>query len=167
LRRIQNAAWRSRCPEVNTILVNLKWVSPAIPAGFIFYIGKAMIHTQSSRITWVFICTVLSVLSAAGSAQAQYVGPSATVSASTVAQILKSPVEDQKVLLRGKLTQKISHEKYLFSDGTASIRVEIDSDDFPLGIVSENTVVDIAGKVEKSLMASPEIDVKRVVVVTR
>ena len=126
-----------------------------------------MTYTKSSRITLGFVCTVLSVLGTAGVAQAQYVGPSATKSASTVAQILKSPVEDQEVSLRGKLTQKISHEKYMFSDGTASIRVEIDTKDFPLGSISENTVVELAGKVEKSFMESPEIDVDRVVVVTR
>ena len=44
----------------------------------------------------------------AGSAQAQYVGPTAGPTApSSVAAILKNPVDDQAVVLRGHLLRKV------------------------------------------------------------
>lgn len=105
------------------------------------------------------------LLSAASPAQAQYEGPGATPAASTVEQILKNPVDDQDVTLKGKLTKKVGNEKYTFSDGTGEIRVEIDSEDFPKVSVDDKTTIQITGEVEKDFMESPEIDVDTVTVV--
>ena len=58
-------------------------------------------------------------------ASAQYIGPT-RVAPTTVNTILKSPVDDQYVLLSGKITSRISHDKYVFTDRTGSITAEID-----------------------------------------
>ena len=94
--------------------------------------------------------------------QAQYVGPSTQKTSQSVAEILKNPVDDQYVVLRGYLLKKIGKEKYMFSDGTAEIRVEIDDRDFPSQKINDKTRVEIRGEVEKDYLESPEIDVKSV-----
>jgi uncharacterized protein (TIGR00156 family) len=96
--------------------------------------------------------------------QAQYNGPSSQKVTTTVADILKNPVDDQQVMLRGVLLKKISKEKYLFSDGKNEIRVEIDDRDFPNQSIDETTRIEIRGEVEKEFMESPEIDVKTVTI---
>jgi len=100
----------------------------------------------------------------AGATLAQYTGPSASKPAATVryanvAEILKNPVEDVRVRLQGQLVRKIGNEKYLFSDGTGEIRVDIDDERFPASKIDEKTKVSIEGEVEKDFLQSPEIDV--------
>lgn len=95
---------------------------------------------------------------ATGAAFAQYVGPS-NVKLATVAEVLKSGTDDQHVALRGNLLKKVGSEKYEFSDGTGTIRVEIDKKIFPAGPIDEKARVEIQGEVEKEFMSSPEIDV--------
>ncbi len=96
-------------------------------------------------------------------AQAQYAGPSASPSApsgaQSVAEILKNPVDDQRVTLRGVLLKQVAKEKYMFSDGSGEIRVEIDDDIFPRQRVDEKTKIEIMGEVENDFLKSPEIDV--------
>lgn len=102
----------------------------------------------------------------AGSAQAQYVGPSIGPDApKSVAAILKNPIDDQAVVLRGYLLRKVGNEKYTFSDGTAEIRVEIDDKVFMNRKIDAKTQVEIRGEVEKDFMESPEIDVDVLTVV--
>ncbi|KAB0325620.1 NirD/YgiW/YdeI family stress tolerance protein [Janthinobacterium sp. PLB04] len=96
----------------------------------------------------------------AGGAQAQYVGPTTGPAApGNVAAILKNPVDDQAVVLRGHLLRKVGNEKYTFSDGTAEIRVDIDDKVFMNRKIDAKTRVEIRGEVEKDFMESPEIDV--------
>jgi uncharacterized protein (TIGR00156 family) len=95
-------------------------------------------------------------------AHAQYTGPSATVALTTVKPILKAPVEDQDVVLTGVLLKKLSKDKYIFSDGSDQIRVEIDSKYMLNLTLDENTRVEIRGEVEKDFLESPEIDVKMI-----
>lgn len=97
-------------------------------------------------------------------AQAQYVGPSTTLNYKNVGEIIKNPVDDTVVVLSGHLLRKVGKEKYIFSDGSAEIRVEIDTKLFPATPVSDKTKVQITGEVEKEFMSSPEIDVKGLVI---
>ncbi|MBX3651838.1 MAG: NirD/YgiW/YdeI family stress tolerance protein [Burkholderiales bacterium] len=116
------------------------------------------------KLSTLFFPLLLSLI-IIGSAGAQYTGPGATAMPGSVAEVLKDPVDDRKVLLRGKLLKKVSSDKYLFSDGTGEIRVEID-DDLLRGIrVSETSVIEIYGEIEKDFMRDPEIDVKRIAVI--
>lgn len=121
-----------------------------------------MSYTKLRRVSPFLVFALIGVLI---SAHAEYVGPSLAKSPSTVAEILKNPIDDQEVSLQGKLLKKLSSDKYLFSDGTGEIIVEIDNDDFPDQKVFENTVVQISGEIEKDFLVTPEIDVKRLTIV--
>lgn len=106
-----------------------------------------------------------TLLAVAPFASAQYFGPGAQGSVQNVKAVLDNPVDDQYVVLRGSLTSQVSSEKYMFSDGSGEIRVEIDNDIFPRHRIGPETVVEIYGEVEKDYMMSPEIDVDRVLVI--
>ena len=93
---------------------------------------------------------------------AQYTGPVAASIATSVKAILDKPVDNQNVILKGKLIKQISLEKYIFSDGSNQITADIDKDDFPLAPISENTTIEIRGEVKKDLLGEPEIDVDTV-----
>lgn len=97
-------------------------------------------------------------------ALAQYAGPSKARSAAppnyaSVAEVLKNPVDDAPVTLQGKLLRQVGKEKYIFSDGTGEIRVDIDAELFAGRRIDENTTVRLRGEVEKDFLQSPEIDV--------
>ena len=92
------------------------------------------------------IVSLAACAALAGSAQAQYVGPTTGPAApANVAAILKNPVDDQAVVLRGNLLRKVGNEKYTFSDGTAEIRVEIDDKVFMNRKIDARTQVEIRG----------------------
>lgn len=101
----------------------------------------------------------LAILSLFNFAFAQYIGPNAAKTYSTVAEVNKKPVDDAQVVFQGYLLKKVGNEKYIFTDGTAEIRVEIDNDIFPNVAVGAKTKVEIKGEVEKDFLESPEIDV--------
>lgn len=89
-----------------------------------------------------------------------YTGPGAANRANTVAAILKNPVDDQRVTLRGNITRHIGGDKYMFSDGTGEIRVDIDDHQFPPQPINEKTTVEIMGEVDTDFMQFSEVDVK-------
>lgn len=112
------------------------------------------------------LAAAVLVLGSAHVAFAQYAGPSsakpaARASFSTVAEILKNPVDDVQVSLQGHLVRQVGKEKYFFSDGTGEIRVEIDTEHFPATRIDDKTKVRLQGEIEKDFMQSPEIDVKQ------
>ena len=80
----------------------------------------------------------------------------------TIADVLREPIENQGVQLRGKLLQQLSVTKYLFTDGKQQIRVQITPELFPKVAVDERTEIMIVGRVESEFMQSPEIDVSSV-----
>jgi uncharacterized protein (TIGR00156 family) len=95
-------------------------------------------------------------------ALAQYVASGKFAPASTVAEVLRDPVDDRPVTLTGKLVEQTGRESFLFRDSTGEIRVEIDREDFPANQpVDANTTVLIHGEVDKRLARKPEIDVER------
>ena len=111
------------------------------------------------------IVSMVFSMTVSGTVNAQYTGPGANVAPTTVMAILKEPVEDQDVVLTGVLLKKLSKEKYMFSDGSGQIRVEIDSKYMLDLTIDEKTRVEIRGEVEKDFLESPEIDVKMIRVV--
>jgi uncharacterized protein (TIGR00156 family) len=105
---------------------------------------------------------VIMSFSAPAIVHAQYVGPSTQKTPLSVADVLKNPVDDQDVVLSGFLIKKVGNEKYIFSDGTGEIRVEIEAEDFPAQKIDAKTRIEIRGEVEKEFLDTPEIDVKRI-----
>ena len=91
-------------------------------------------------------------------AQAAYHGPG--LSLMTVAEA-KNLRDDAPVLLRGKIERFLGDEKYLFTDGSGSITIEIDEKVW-LGLsVNQHDVVEITGEVDTSF-TKVEIDVSSV-----
>lgn len=113
----------------------------------------------SSKFRPVLVSALLAAAFAAP-AYAQYVTQSARdKSPDNVGSILANPVDDQQVLLRGNLLRKVGDEKYVFSDGSGEIIVEIDDDDFNGEQVDEKTKVELRGEVDTGLRRPPDIDV--------
>ena len=92
-----------------------------------------------------------------GKAQPQggYTGP--TIDTASVADAKKLS-DDTPVVLVGKISKSLGGEKYLFSDGTDTVTIEIDDDDWRGLSVSEKDTVEIRGEVDKDFL-SVEIDV--------
>ncbi len=63
----------------------------------------------------------------------------------TVTAIQANPVNNQNVALRGTITQQISNEKYLFTDGTSQIVLDVNDNAPALPL---NTPITVHGKVD-------------------
>jgi uncharacterized protein (TIGR00156 family) len=105
--------------------------------------------------TSLFVIALLAAMPVA----AQYTGPGAQPVATDLQTVLDKPVDDQRVILRGKLIRQVSTDKYIFSDGSREIRVDIDRKLFPARPIAATTQVEIVGEVEKDFLESLEIDV--------
>lgn len=102
----------------------------------------------------------LALMAAAAASFAQYAGPGSTPAPASVQAILAHPVDDQHVTLRGKIVRQLRGDKYIFSDGTGEIRVDIDGHLFPQGQpIAASTTVEIVGEVDADVMETTEIDV--------
>lgn len=110
------------------------------------------------------VVLALASLSVSSLALAQYVGPGTMRNPTSLTEVIQSPVDGQTVQLRGKLLQKLNHNKYLFSDGKSQIRVQINSDIFPKQAIDDRTEVEVIGQIEKDFMDTAEIDATSVVV---
>ncbi len=111
---------------------------------------------------YTFIAALLAAGSVASVALAQYTGPSAVNTPTTVKQILDNPREDQYVRLEGKLIRKLSADAYTFQDATGTIEVEIEPEIFPKTAVNENTVVILMGEIDRRLTKAPEVEVESI-----
>lgn len=80
--------------------------------------------------------------------------------ATTVAQILQDAKDDQRVSLRGQITQQLSEEKFIFNDGTGEIQLDIDDDLTKTSPITPPVEVELIGEVDKGVISDTEIDVK-------
>lgn len=116
------------------------------------------------------IIAAMGIMLAAGlfnQAQAQYVGPSTqkTAAITTVADVMKNAADDQEVTLRGRIIKKLKKEHYEFQDNTGTIRMEIDDKHFHNIQVTDKTLVEVYGEVEKDFARPAEIDVKKLTII--
>lgn len=82
----------------------------------------------------------------------------------SVQTIMEEPIDDQKVVLRGRVTEHVKDDKYRFSDDTGQILVDIDDDEWPQGNpVPPDLVVEIYGEVDVDHGKDVKIDVERIV----
>ena len=86
-----------------------------------------------------------------------YTGPS-NVKPTTVAETLQK-ADDTAVEVVGKIEKSLGNEKYLFSDESGKITVEIDNEDFRGVSNNENDTVKLKGEIDKDIMDTPVIDV--------
>ena len=79
--------------------------------------------------------------------QGGYTGPATNVISVEQIQGLN---DDTYVILQGNITQALGDEMYVFSDGTGTINVEIDDDDWNGLNVGPNDLVVIRGEIDKN-----------------
>lgn len=112
----------------------------------------------------ISLLAIVAAISSATLAHAQYTGPAAAPT--TVKELLAQGKDDQYATLRGNLVKRIGGEKYLFSDGSGEITVEIDDKDFPVQQpVDAKTEVQLTGEFDKEMVGAPEFDVDTVTMV--
>jgi len=104
------------------------------------------------------ICLLIFVFSTVYAQQGGFTGPS--IGAVTVAEALTFR-DDTPVILRGKIERFIGNERYIFSDGTGSITIEIDNRVWGSLTVDENDLIEIYGEIERDFRRI-EIDVDTV-----
>lgn len=80
--------------------------------------------------------------------------------ATTVAQILQDAKDDQRVSLRGQITQQLSEEKFIFNDGTGEIQLDIDDDLTKTSPITPPVEIELIGEVDKGVISDTEIEVK-------
>lgn len=85
-------------------------------------------------------------------------GPSVSVVTVEQAKGLK---DDTYVTLRGNIQQQVGEELYIFSDGSGSINIEIDDEDWNGQNIAPEDMVEIKGEIDKG-WTSIEIDVDQV-----
>jgi uncharacterized protein (TIGR00156 family) len=93
----------------------------------------------------VCLAILFTLIALTGYAQG-YTGPG--LDPITVAEA-KSLRDDSPVVLRGKIERSLGDEKYLFSDGSGTITVEIDNRVWNGLSVNQNDTVEISGEVDK------------------
>ena len=89
-------------------------------------------------------------------------GPTSAVTVDTVAKAQKSQ-DETPVTLTGTILERIAggDDKYTFRDSSGQIVVEIDEELFLGRSVTPQTKVRLYGKVDKEMMKTTKIDVKR------
>ena len=86
---------------------------------------------------------------------------SGTQSASSVKQALKA-ADNSMITLEGNITQQIDDDEFLFSDGTAQIKVEIKRRAWNGLNVGPNDKIRISGKLDNEAFEKAELEVYRV-----
>jgi len=121
-------------------------------------------------------CVTACLTFTASAAMAQYRGPD--VSSDFFQQVLpQNPIksvrwikenghDDQKVVMRGRLLNRLSDDRYIFADSTGKIVVEIDRDVFQGRVVTERTDVEIKGILDFDVDKLKGIEVKSIKVIS-
>lgn len=89
--------------------------------------------------------------------KAQFTGD---ITVHTIAQIMEMS-DDTDVIAEGYITSSIGDEKYIFTDESGEIRVEIDDDLWRGREVDSQTKIRIFGEFDKKWLRSSEIEVER------
>lgn len=97
-------------------------------------------------------------------------GSTAQVLPTSVKDVFSSSSDGQKVAIEGTLLKRVGEDKYTFADDTGEIVVDIDADENPNFVFSENLKVKISGDVDhegktaEGRPAHTEIDVEVVAI---
>lgn len=83
------------------------------------------------------------------SAQGGFEGPYTGKKLIETVEMAKEASDDQKVVLIGHLKSSSGHEKYIFSDSTGEITVEIDNDKWQGRTITTEDNIILRGEVDK------------------
>lgn len=76
---------------------------------------------------------------------------------------IKNKKDDEIIVLQGVIERALGDEKYLFNDGTGTIIIEIDDDDFNGVVISAGESIQITGDVDKgNWFEADSIEVKNI-----
>ncbi len=75
---------------------------------------------------------------------------------------VKTKSDDTIVVMQGQIAKALGDEKYLFTDKTGEIIIEIDNEDFDGMTVSAGEIIEITGEVDKDMMKPAKVDVKSI-----
>lgn len=76
---------------------------------------------------------------------------------------VKDKKDDEIIVLEGVIEKALGDEKYLFNDGTGTIIIEIDDDDFRGMTVSSGEKIQITGEVDKgNWFKKDKVEVKNI-----
>ncbi|MDR0410093.1 MAG: NirD/YgiW/YdeI family stress tolerance protein [Spirochaetaceae bacterium] len=92
--------------------------------------------------------TFFTLTAVAVSAQDGYKGPGSDTEITTVEQAKKLK-DDAQVVLKGTIDKKLGGEKYLFSDSSGSIIIEIDDHLWRGLSADQNDTLEITGEVDR------------------
>lgn len=95
---------------------------------------------------------------------AEFQGPGATTTLSTV-KAAKKMSDDDNIVLEGFIVKQIKSEHYLFTDSTGEIEIEIEDKDLRGIVVTPQAKIRIIGEVEKSFLSDAKIDVDSVQII--
>ncbi|AZG12694.1 MULTISPECIES: NirD/YgiW/YdeI family stress tolerance protein [Cupriavidus] len=113
---------------------------------------------------WILVA---GAVLASAAAQAQYAGPGAVSTTTTVKDLLAQGRDDQQVLLQGRIVRHLGGEDYEFADATGKMRVEIDhqllSGHHPA--IDDKREVRLTGEFERKVIGQPHVEVDRLEVV--
>ena len=86
----------------------------------------------------------------------------------TVKQLLATGVDDQYVILKGRLIRHTDGKHYDFADQSGEIRVEIAPERFPPNLtIDANTEVELLGEFDKERFGRSELEVKQIRLATK
>ncbi len=109
--------------------------------------------------------TLLTLVACAAFAGAAVAGFVSDKNQNLTVNAAKELRDDTPVQLKGRITQSLGDEKYIFADDTGTIIVEIDNEDWRGQDVSPKDTVIIDGEMDKSFFSPTEIDVDRIEIV--
>lgn len=93
-------------------------------------------------------------------ALSKFIGPDKSTQYNTVKDVLDHPIDDVKVHLKGKITSKITWNRYTFKDSTGEITVKIKPKKLAHVDITPDSEVEIFGDIEVKFLASAvEIEV--------
>jgi len=88
----------------------------------------------------------------------------APVAATPIQAVLAQGKDDQRVVVRGQVTQKLSGERFVIADRTGSIRVHIDDDAVRRQGIGVGSQVEVAAEVDTNGFRETTLKAERVVV---
>ncbi|MGQ0752580.1 MAG: NirD/YgiW/YdeI family stress tolerance protein [Betaproteobacteria bacterium] len=88
----------------------------------------------------------------------------APVAATPIQAVLAQGKDDQRVVVRGQVMQKLSDERFVVADSTGSIRVHIDDDAVRRQGIGVGSQVEVAGEIDTNMFRDPTLKAERVVV---
>jgi uncharacterized protein (TIGR00156 family) len=111
------------------------------------------------KIGVIFLMAALAACGISADERGGYTGPS-SVEVRKVSEVKNLP-DDTNVILEGKIERELSPERYLFNDGSDTITVEFDRDEWRGVTAGPDDVVILYGEVDQSFQGV-KIDVDRV-----